>query len=150
MALPEQAAQSLGPREQYRISVLDDALGERATPALAAAGYHRDTHVVLARETAGCVLPDPAAPHVALAGLRDAVLRQQLLWFRDGKLARQLTDRRAARLRGAAEVLFLPPGHRRVRSRPGPTSVSTGPPGWPNWRTWSPPSRTAAGATGAP
>ncbi|MFF7359768.1 GNAT family N-acetyltransferase [Streptomyces sp. NPDC008125] len=107
VALPEQAERSLGPREQYRISVLDDALGERATPALAAAGYHRDTHVVLTRETAGCVLPDTAARPVALAGLRDALLDQQLLWFQDRELARQLTDRRTARLRGAAEVLFL-------------------------------------------
>ncbi|MGW2842157.1 GNAT family N-acetyltransferase [Streptomyces sp. NPDC001493] len=107
VALSGQAAQSLGPRAQYRITVLDDALGERVTPALAAAGYHRDTHVVLARDTAGCALPDTAAHPVALAGLRDAVLRQQLLWFQDQELAQQLTDRRAARLRGAPEVLFL-------------------------------------------
>ncbi|MEU1088174.1 GNAT family N-acetyltransferase [Streptomyces sp. NPDC005576] len=106
-ALPEQAAQSLGPREQYPITVLDDALGERAAPVLAAAGYRRDIHVVLARETAGCALPGIAAHRVAAARIREAVFRQQLLRYPDEELARQLTDRRAARLRGAEEVLFL-------------------------------------------
>ncbi|MDG9702581.1 GNAT family N-acetyltransferase [Streptomyces sp. DH37] len=106
-ALPELAAQGLGPRQQYRITVLDEALGEEATSVLAAAGYRRDTELVLARETTGCALPDTAAHPVELAKLRAAVFRQQLAWAPDEELARQLTERRAARLRGAEEVLFL-------------------------------------------
>ncbi|WP_234327261.1 GNAT family N-acetyltransferase [Streptomyces sp. NRRL WC-3742] len=105
--LPELAAQSLGPRRRYRIAVLDETLGERATPALAAAGYGRDTELVLARETAGCALPETPAHPAELAKLRTAVLRQQLEWNPDEDVARQLTDRRRARLRGAEEVLFL-------------------------------------------
>ncbi|MFE9424938.1 GNAT family N-acetyltransferase [Kitasatospora sp. NPDC006697] len=106
--LAELAAQTLGSQRQYRITVLDEALGEHATPTLEAAGYTRETVLLLARETAGCIPPDPAAHPVALAGeLRAAVLRQQLEWGLDQELARQLTDRRTARLRGAEEVLLL-------------------------------------------
>ncbi|WP_328719056.1 GNAT family N-acetyltransferase [Streptomyces sp. NBC_00247] len=114
-ALAGSAAQSLGQREHYRITVVDGPLGERATPALTAAGFSRDSAVVLARQTAGCTLPGAAARPAALAGIREAVFRQQSSWFQDEELVRQLTDRRAARLRGAEEVLFLaartPEGH---------------------------------------
>ncbi|MGW1105424.1 GNAT family N-acetyltransferase [Streptomyces sp. NPDC002540] len=106
-ALPELAAQGLGPRRQYRITVLDEALGERATPVLAAAGYDRDTELILARETTGCALPEPAAHPVELDELRAAVFRQQLDWGLDEDLARELTERRTARLRGSEEVFFL-------------------------------------------
>jgi N-acetylglutamate synthase-like GNAT family acetyltransferase len=106
-ALPELAAQGLGPRQQYRITVLDEALGERVTPVLAPAGYDRDAELILVRETAGCMLPEPAAHPVELAELRAAVFRQQLDWGLDEDLARQLTERRTARLRGAEKVLFL-------------------------------------------
>ncbi|MFD6423353.1 GNAT family N-acetyltransferase [Streptomyces sp. NPDC060198] len=114
-ALSGSVAQCLGPREHYRITVLDGRLGEHATPALAAAGFSRDSTVVLARGTAGRTLPGTAARPAALNDIRAAVLRQQSSWFQDEELARQLTDRRAARLRGAEEVLFLaartPEGH---------------------------------------
>jgi N-acetylglutamate synthase-like GNAT family acetyltransferase len=106
-ALPGLAVQGLGSRRQYLIAVLDEALGVRATPVLAAVGYERDTELVLARETVGCALPERAAHRVELAELRAAVFRQQLEWSPDEDLARQLTDRRTARLRGAAKVLFL-------------------------------------------
>ncbi|MET8436767.1 GNAT family N-acetyltransferase [Streptomyces sp900116325] len=106
-ALPELATQGLGPRQQYRITVLDGALGERATPVLTAAGYDRDAQLILARETSGCALPEPAAHPVELAELRTAVFRQQLDWGLDEGLARQLTERRTARMRGAEKVLFL-------------------------------------------
>lgn len=107
VALPGLAARSLGPRGPYRITVLDGALGERAAAVWAAAGHDHGTELVLARATAGCALPGTAARPVGLAELRTAVLRQQLSWTSDECLARQLTDRRAARLRGAEEVLFL-------------------------------------------
>jgi len=107
VALSGLAAQSLGRRRQYRITMLDEALGKRATSALAAVGYSRDIELVLARETAGCALPETAAHPVGLAELRAAVFDQQLVRFPDEDLARQLTERRAARLRGAEEVLFL-------------------------------------------
>lgn len=90
--------------------MLDEALGERATPVPAAAGYDRDTELILVRETAGCALPEPAAHPVELAELaelRAAVFRQQLDWGLDEDLARQLTERRTARLRGAEKVSFL-------------------------------------------
>jgi len=106
-ALPGLAVQGLGVRRQYRITVLDEALGARATPVLAAVGYERDTDLILARETAGSVLPECAAHRVELAELRAAVFRQQLDWSPDEDLARQLTERRTARLRGAEKVLFL-------------------------------------------
>lgn len=105
--LPELAVRGLGPRGPYRIAVLDAALGERAAPVLAAAGYHREGELILGRDTTGCALPEPAAQPVELAELRAAVFRQQLDWGFDEDLARQLTERRAARLRGAEEVLFL-------------------------------------------
>ncbi|MEU7063713.1 GNAT family N-acetyltransferase [Streptomyces sp. NPDC046161] len=106
-ALSRLAMERFGPRRQCRIAVLDGALGERATSVLATAGYGRDTELVLARETAGCALPDAAAQPVELAELREAVFRQQLVRYPEEELARQLTERRAARLRGADEVLFL-------------------------------------------
>ncbi|WP_034086818.1 GNAT family N-acetyltransferase [Streptacidiphilus albus] len=106
-ALPGLAAQGLGTRRQYRITVLDGALGARATPVLAAVGYARDTELIMARGTAGCALPEHAAHQVELAELRAAVFRQQLDWSPDEELARQLTERRSARLRGAERVLFL-------------------------------------------
>ncbi|MFH8383378.1 GNAT family N-acetyltransferase [Kitasatospora sp. NPDC018058] len=106
-ALPELAVRWLGQRRQYAITVLDDELGERAAPVLTEAGYEWGAAVVLARETAGCELPEPAAHPAELAELRAAVLRQQSEWYEDGELARQLTDRRAARLRGAEQVHFL-------------------------------------------
>lgn len=106
-ALPGLAVQGLGPRRQYRITVLDEAFGTRATPVLAAAGYERDTELVMARETAGCALPARAAHPVELAELRAAVFRQQQEWTPDEDLAQQLTERRTARLRGADTVLFL-------------------------------------------
>ncbi|QMU70699.1 GNAT family N-acetyltransferase [Streptacidiphilus sp. P02-A3a] len=106
-ALPGLAVRGLGTRRQYRITVLDEALGARATPVLAAAGYSRDTELVLARETAGCAPPEPAAHQVELAELRTAVFRQQLEWSPNEDLARELTERRTARLRGAEKVLFL-------------------------------------------
>lgn len=106
-ALPELARQGLGPRQQYRITVLDEALGERATSVLAAADFDRDTELILVRETAGCAMPEPAAQPVELTELRVAVFRQQLDWGLDEDLARELTERRTARLRGAEKVLFL-------------------------------------------
>ncbi|MFG3229265.1 GNAT family N-acetyltransferase [Kitasatospora sp. NPDC048194] len=105
--LPELAARWLGPRPQYAITVLDDALGERAAPVLVEAGYEWATVVTLVRDTAGCELPEPAALPIELAELRAAVLRQQSEWFEGAELSRQLTDRRAARLRGAEQVRFL-------------------------------------------
>ena len=106
-ALPGLAVQGLGARKQYRITVLDEALGARATPVLAEVGYNRDTELILARETAGCALPEAAAHQVELAELRAAVFRQQLEWTPNEDVARQLTERRAARLRGAERVIFL-------------------------------------------
>ncbi|WP_406349156.1 N-acetyltransferase [Streptomyces sp. NBC_00144] len=106
-ALAELTAQGLGPGLPHRITVLDEALGERATPVLAAAGYDREAELILARETAGCALPEPAAHPVELAELRVAVFRQQLGWGLDEEPARQLTERRTARLRGAERVVFL-------------------------------------------
>ena len=106
-ALPGLAARGLGPHTHHQIMVLDEALGERATPVLAAVGYERAVELTLARRTYGCELPEPAAHPVELADLRAAVFRQQLEWYPDENLAGQLTERRAARLRGAGEVLFL-------------------------------------------
>lgn len=106
-ALPGLASQGLAPRQQYLITVLNEALGERATPALTAAGYDRDTELILARETVNCPMPETAARPVELTELRSAVFRQQLEWDPDEDLARQLTDRRTARLRGAENVLLL-------------------------------------------
>ncbi|MCC9311313.1 GNAT family N-acetyltransferase [Kitasatospora sp. RB6PN24] len=106
-ALPALAAQALGERPDYRISVLDEALGRRAEPVLAAAGYGLDVELVLARDTAGCVRPEPAAAPASVAELRAAGLAQQLRWWPDEELARQLHERRAARLHGAEQVLFL-------------------------------------------
>lgn len=106
-ALAGFALRGLGARGQYRITVLDGVLGERVAPVLAAEGYERDTEVVLARTTAGCVLPERAAQAVELAEMREALFRQQMEWSPNEELARQLTDRRRARLRGAETVLFL-------------------------------------------
>ncbi|MFD5466482.1 GNAT family N-acetyltransferase [Kitasatospora sp. NPDC127059] len=106
-ALPGLAARWLGPRRQYVISVLDEAWGERAAPVLAEAGYERSAVVVLARGTAGCTLPEPAALPTEFSELREAVRRQQREWYEDEELRRQLTDRRPARLRGAEQVHFL-------------------------------------------
>ncbi|MER7669970.1 GNAT family N-acetyltransferase [Kitasatospora sp. NPDC096128] len=106
-ALPGLAARWLGQRRQYAISVLDEAWGERAAPVLAGAGYERSAVVVMARDTAGCALPEPAALPSEFAELREAVLRHQAEWFEDEELRRQLTDRRPARLRGAERVHFL-------------------------------------------
>ncbi|MFG2915316.1 GNAT family N-acetyltransferase [Kitasatospora sp. NPDC048298] len=105
--LPELAARWLGRRRRYRITVLDPDSGERAAPVLTAAGYERESAVILARPTDGCPRPEPAAVPVELAEMREAVLRQQREWSEDEELGRQLTDRRAARLRGAAGVHFL-------------------------------------------
>ncbi|MFJ9844506.1 GNAT family N-acetyltransferase [Kitasatospora sp. NPDC101155] len=105
--LPELAARWLGRRGQYAITVLDDEWGERAAPALAEAGYESGAIVLLTRETEGCELPEPAALPAELAELRAPVLRQQSEWYEDAELARQLTERRAARLRGAEQVHFL-------------------------------------------
>lgn len=105
--LPELAVRWLGPRRRHCITVLDPDSDERAVPALAAAGYERESVLVLARPTDGCPRPEPAALPVELAELREAVLRQQREWSEDEELARELTDRRTARLRGAEGVLFL-------------------------------------------
>lgn len=101
------AARTVGPRPRYRITVLDEAFGERATPVLAAAGYERETETVLARGTAGHSPPGRPALPVEWAELRPAVYRQQRAWGLDEELARQLTERRRARLRGAEKVVFL-------------------------------------------
>jgi hypothetical protein len=106
VSLPGLAAQGLGPRGPYRITVRDGALGERVASMWAAAGHDHSTELVLARGTAGCALPGTAARPVGLAELRTAVLRQQLTWTSDERLALELTDRRAARLRGAEDMLF--------------------------------------------
>ncbi|GAA1965569.1 GNAT family N-acetyltransferase [Kitasatospora viridis] len=105
--LPGLAERGLGPRRRYRVNVLDGPFGERAAPVLEAAGFARDTELVLARETAGCALPGPAAASAELAELCAAVHAQQLRWFGDEELSRQLTERRAVRLAGAEEVRFL-------------------------------------------
>ena len=105
--LPALAARGLGADRPHQITVLDAALGERAAPVLADAGYTRDAEVVLARGTAGCAQPRGAARPVTLDELRDPLYRQQLEWSPDEELARQLAERRAARLRGAQEVVFL-------------------------------------------
>ncbi|MBO1418491.1 GNAT family N-acetyltransferase [Streptomyces sp. FH025] len=106
-ALPGLAARWLGPRRQYAISALEEEPGELATPVLTEAGYERSTAVVLIRDTAGCELPEPAARPTEFAELRAAVRRQQSEWYAEEELGRQLTDRRAARLRGADQVYFL-------------------------------------------
>ncbi|MFF2746045.1 GNAT family N-acetyltransferase [Kitasatospora sp. NPDC058048] len=106
-ALPGLAARWLGPRDRYRVTVLDQDSGEQAAPVLAAAGWERQGEVILTRSTDGCPRPEPAAHPVELEEVREAVLRQQRDWTEDEELARQLTDRRAARLRGAARVHFL-------------------------------------------
>ncbi|MFE7525434.1 GNAT family N-acetyltransferase [Kitasatospora sp. NPDC057542] len=105
--LPELAARWLGRRRRHCITVLDPEPGERAAPVLAAAGWERESVVILARPTDGCVLPEPAALPVELSEVREAVLRQQREWSEDEELVRQLTDRRTARLRGAERVHFL-------------------------------------------
>lgn len=106
-ALPGLAVRWLGRRPRYRITVLDPESGERAAPVLAAAGWERQGEVILTRSTDGCLRPEPAALPVELAGMREAVLRQQREWIEDEEIARQLTDRRTARLRGAGRVHFL-------------------------------------------
>jgi N-acetylglutamate synthase-like GNAT family acetyltransferase len=106
-ALPELAVRGLGERRGYRITVLDEAFARRAAPVLAAAGYDCDIELVMARETAAAVRPDPAARPVAFDELREPLLAQQLRWFTDREVARQLAERRTARLRGADQVLFL-------------------------------------------
>ncbi|MFE4972285.1 N-acetyltransferase [Kitasatospora sp. NPDC056651] len=105
--LPRLAARWLGRRRRYRVTVLDQELGERAAPVLAAAGWQRESVLVMARSTEGCVRPEPAALPMESSELREAVLRQQREWSGDEELVRQLTDRRAARLRGAEQVHFL-------------------------------------------
>ncbi|MBD0690654.1 GNAT family N-acetyltransferase [Streptomyces sp. CBMA123] len=105
--LPGLAERWLGQRRQYAITVLDQECGERAAPVLAEAGYEDGAAVVLARETAGCALPEPAARPTEFAELREAVLRQQSEWHEGEELIRQLTDRRPTRLRGAERVHFL-------------------------------------------
>ncbi|MFE4517363.1 GNAT family N-acetyltransferase [Kitasatospora sp. NPDC056783] len=105
--LPHLAVRWLGRRPRYRVTVLDRELGERAAPMLAAAGWERESAVVMARSTQGCVRPEPAALPAELSELREAVMRQQREWSEDGELVRQLTDRRVARLRGAERVHFL-------------------------------------------
>ncbi|MEV7596979.1 N-acetyltransferase [Kitasatospora sp. NPDC089797] len=106
-ALPGLATRWLGQRGQYAITVLDEEWGERVTPVLTAAGYDRSTAAVMARPTAGCALPEPAALPTEFAELRAAVLAQQAEWYEGEELIRQLTDRRPARLRGAEQVRFL-------------------------------------------
>ncbi|MFJ8474467.1 GNAT family N-acetyltransferase [Kitasatospora sp. NPDC094011] len=106
-ALPGLATRWLGPRQQYAITVLDEEWGERVTPALVGAGYERGTAVVMARDTAGCALPRPAALPTEFADIREAVLAQQSEWYEGEDLIRQLADRRPARLRGAERVHFL-------------------------------------------
>ncbi|MFJ7246879.1 GNAT family N-acetyltransferase [Kitasatospora sp. NPDC098652] len=106
-ALPGLAVRWLGQRSQYAITVLDEAWGERAAPVLAGAGYERSAVVVMARDTAGCTLPEPAALPTEFADIREAVLRQQREWYEGAELLRQLADRRPTRRRGAEQVHFL-------------------------------------------
>ncbi|WP_035847149.1 GNAT family N-acetyltransferase [Kitasatospora azatica] len=115
--LPALAESGLGPRRQYRITVLDEAVGSACAPALLAAGYAQDTELVMARSTRGARLPEPAAQPVGLPELRPALAAQNLVWLpgeQQAELRRQLVDRRAVRRWGADKVLFLA-----VRTRDG-------------------------------
>ncbi|MEU6850833.1 N-acetyltransferase [Actinacidiphila alni] len=107
-ALPGLADRTLGHLPHRRISVLDDEFGVLCAPALRAAGYEHETELVM-RHSGPAPAPDPAAETVAAEELRSAVLRQTRRWMpkAEESVVHQLTDRRAARLRGADQVRFL-------------------------------------------
>ncbi|MFF6959309.1 GNAT family N-acetyltransferase [Streptomyces sp. NPDC008317] len=106
--LPAFADAVLAHLPHRRISVLDDEFGVLCAPTLLAAGYEHETELVM-RHSGPAPAPDPAAETVTPRALRSAVLRQTRQWLpkADDEVLRQLTDRRAARLRGADQVRFL-------------------------------------------
>jgi GNAT superfamily N-acetyltransferase len=109
-ALPELAERRLGDLRYRHISVLDEALGAACTPVLLAAGYQRDTELLMARSTSGVALPTAPAREVEPADFRDALLGQLRTWMpgpAQAELHAQLADRRTARRRGTPDVRFL-------------------------------------------
>jgi hypothetical protein len=106
--LPVIADRTLSHLPHRRISVLDDEFGVLCAPVLRAAGYEHETELVM-RHCGPAPAPDPAAATVTPDELRPAVLRQTRRWMpkADTAVVWQLTDRRAARLRGAEQVRFL-------------------------------------------
>lgn len=106
--LPGIADRTLGHLPHRRISVLDDEFGVLCAPVLRAAGYEHESELVM-RHTGPAPVPDPSAEIVTPEELRSAVLRQTRRWMpkADTGVVWQLTDRRAARLRGAEQVRFL-------------------------------------------
>ncbi|WP_441249743.1 GNAT family N-acetyltransferase [Kitasatospora sp. McL0602] len=105
--LPGLAEETLGQLPYRRISVADDGLGLACAPVLAAAGYGQETVVVMTH-TGPAPVAGRAEP-VELAAVRPVLARQLRVWMpqAEPETVRQLVDRRAARLRGAEQVLFL-------------------------------------------
>ncbi|QMU67155.1 GNAT family N-acetyltransferase [Streptacidiphilus sp. P02-A3a] len=99
---------ALGHLPHRQIAILDDALGVACAPALVAAGYTHHPELVMTHSGAAPA-PGASAEAVTLAELRPALLGQQRSWMPEAEdeVLRQLTDRRAARLRGAEQVRFL-------------------------------------------
>lgn len=106
--LPAQAERALGHLPHRRITVLDDGYAALCAPALRAAGYARETELLMSH-SGPAPAPDPPARTVSPEQLRTAVLLQTRRWMpsADEEVVRQLTDRRTARLRGAEQVRFL-------------------------------------------
>jgi len=101
------AERTLGRLRHRRIAVADERVAEAAAPGLLAAGYVREFEVVMVH--AGPLPAEGEAEAVGIADLRPAEEAQWREWLpkADAAVIRQLTGRRAARLRGADEVRFL-------------------------------------------
>ncbi|MFJ7206396.1 GNAT family N-acetyltransferase [Streptomyces sp. NPDC098789] len=110
-ALPALADEALGHLPFRLVSVLDEAVGAAAAPAMVRAGYAHVTLVVL-RHTGpvpAAAAGVPAAGEVDLAAFREPLARRWrgFLPKADAAELDQLVARRRARLRGAADVRFL-------------------------------------------
>lgn len=106
--LPALADKTLGHLPYRRITIIDDAAGAAAGPALTAADYVHDTEVIMTHSGVTAV-PGSPADSVTVPELRPALIRQLSAWMPQASDAvlYQLADRRTARLAGADQVRFL-------------------------------------------
>ncbi|WP_433444368.1 GNAT family N-acetyltransferase [Nonomuraea sp. CA-141351] len=115
-ATPPEAAESLlrtadevlAERDHRLVCVDDDRLGTAFAPAFAAAGYERETHLILAFRGSLPPGPPPAAERLSLAELLPVVRRdwRATLPQAPEEVVDRLARRVEARLRGADAVSF--------------------------------------------
>jgi hypothetical protein len=106
--LPALADTVLGHLPHRQITVLDDATGLAAAPALIAAEYVHTVELVMTHSGTAPV-PVAFADTITLEELRPALIRQLCAWMprTEDAVIYQLADRRPTRLRGAEQVRFL-------------------------------------------